>query len=68
VPAIEREIRNRSGLHARPAALFVEAARRFSAEVTVANETRDPTRVASQLPHYDVPAAGSAASEPAAAR
>jgi phosphotransferase system HPr (HPr) family protein len=47
VPAIELEVRNPSGLHARPAALFVEAARRFSAEVTIANETRDPSKVAS---------------------
>lgn len=47
MPAIALEVRNPSGLHARPAALFVETARRFSADVKVANETRDPSKVAS---------------------
>jgi phosphocarrier protein FPr len=34
-------------LHARPAALFVETARRFSADVRIANLTRDPEQTAS---------------------
>lgn len=38
------EVRNPSGLHARPAAAFVQAAARFSAEVKVANLSRDPDR------------------------
>ena len=47
VPRIELEVRNPSGLHARPAALFVEIARRFSADVQVANLTRNPEQPAS---------------------
>jgi phosphotransferase system HPr (HPr) family protein len=47
VPSTELEIRNPSGLHARPAALFVEAARRFAADVQVANLTRKPEKMAS---------------------
>jgi phosphotransferase system HPr (HPr) family protein len=47
VADIALEIRNPSGLHARPAALFVETARRFSADVQVANLTRNPDKQAS---------------------
>ena len=47
MPRIELEVRNPSGLHARPAALFVETARRFSADVQVANLTRNPEQPAS---------------------
>jgi phosphotransferase system HPr (HPr) family protein len=47
VADIALQIRNPSGLHARPAALFVETARRFAADVSLANETRDPSKVAS---------------------
>jgi phosphotransferase system HPr (HPr) family protein len=47
VPGTEIELRNPSGLHARPAALFVETARRFSADVRVANLNRNPKRIAS---------------------
>jgi phosphocarrier protein len=35
------EIRNASGLHARPAATFVKAATGFKADIKVANLTRD---------------------------
>ena len=37
--AIEVDVRNPSGLHARPAAVFVKAAAGFRAEVRVANVT-----------------------------
>lgn len=37
-------VQNPSGLHARPAAVFVQTASRFSADVRVANLTRDPDR------------------------
>jgi phosphotransferase system HPr (HPr) family protein len=37
----EVEVRNPSGLHARPAAAFVRAAGGFSADVRVTNLTRD---------------------------
>jgi phosphotransferase system HPr (HPr) family protein len=47
VPATEIEVRNPSGLHARPAALFVETARQVSADVRVANLSRNPQQVAS---------------------
>jgi phosphocarrier protein HPr len=40
------EIRNASGLHARPAATFVKAAARFSAEISVTNLTRNADRSA----------------------
>ena len=43
----EIEVRNPSGLHARPAATFVRAAGGFGAEVTVTNLTRDAERSAS---------------------
>jgi phosphotransferase system HPr (HPr) family protein len=42
VPGITLEVRNPSGLHARPAALFVQAAARFEADVTLANLDRAP--------------------------
>ncbi len=38
--AVEIVMRNPSGLHARPAALFTEAAAAFAAKVTVENLTR----------------------------
>lgn len=41
------EVRNPSGLHARPAATFVRAAGRFAADVMVINLTRDAARSAS---------------------
>jgi phosphotransferase system HPr (HPr) family protein len=40
------EIRNPSGLHARPAATFVKAAAQFSADIRVVNLTRDPEKSA----------------------
>lgn len=43
----EIDLRNPSGLHARPAATFVRAAAGFSADVLVTNLTRDPARSAS---------------------
>ena len=42
----EVEVRNPSGLHARPAATFVRAAGGFGAEITVTNLTRDAERSA----------------------
>ena len=39
--AVEIEIRNPSGLHARPAAVFVKAAAAFRSTVTVENLTRE---------------------------
>jgi phosphotransferase system HPr (HPr) family protein len=39
--AVEIEIRNPSGLHARPAATFVKAAAAFRSTVTVENLTRE---------------------------
>lgn len=44
---VEVEVRNASGLHARPAATFVRAAGGFTADVTVTNVTRDAARSAS---------------------
>lgn len=41
------EVRNPSGLHARPAALFVKAATAFRAEVRLTNLSRDAGRSAS---------------------
>jgi phosphotransferase system HPr (HPr) family protein len=38
--SVEIVMRNPSGLHARPAALFTEAAGRFAAKVTIENLTR----------------------------
>lgn len=43
----EIELRNPSGLHARPAATFVRAAGGFASDVRVTNLTRDPARSAS---------------------
>jgi phosphotransferase system HPr (HPr) family protein len=43
----EVEVRNPSGLHARPAAAFVRAAGGLGVEVRVTNLTRDPARSAS---------------------
>lgn len=43
----EVEVRNPSGLHARPAATFVRASAAFASEVTVTNLTRDTQRSAS---------------------
>jgi phosphotransferase system HPr (HPr) family protein len=43
----EVEVRNPSGLHARPAAMFVKAAGAFAADVRVANVSRDPAKEAS---------------------
>ena len=42
----ELDVRNPSGLHARPAATFVRAAGGFSASVQVTNLTRDAARSA----------------------
>jgi phosphotransferase system HPr (HPr) family protein len=39
------EIRNPSGLHARPAATFVKTAAQFGANVQVANLSRDPEKL-----------------------
>jgi phosphotransferase system HPr (HPr) family protein len=41
------EVRNPSGLHARPAASFVKAAGAFAADVRVTNLTRDEAKSAS---------------------
>lgn len=43
----EVDVRNPSGLHARPAATFVKAAGAFGADVRVTNLTRDPEKSAS---------------------
>ena len=43
----EVEVRNPSGLHARPAATFVRTAGGFAADVRVTNLTRDPDKSAS---------------------
>jgi phosphotransferase system HPr (HPr) family protein len=43
----EVELRNPSGLHARPAATFVRAAGAFASDVRVTNLTRDPATSAS---------------------
>jgi phosphotransferase system HPr (HPr) family protein len=40
----EIEVRNPSGLHARPAAVFVKAAGGFSADIRVVNLTRNPDK------------------------
>lgn len=37
----ELTIRNRNGLHARPASLFVSCARRFASEITVSRSDTD---------------------------
>lgn len=43
----EIELRNPSGLHARPAATFVRSAAAFASDVRVTNLTRDPAKSAS---------------------
>ncbi|MGI8872558.1 MAG: HPr family phosphocarrier protein [Candidatus Limnocylindria bacterium] len=43
-PEIELEIRNPSGLHARPAAAFVKAAAAFGSDIRLVNLSRDPAR------------------------
>jgi phosphotransferase system HPr (HPr) family protein len=43
----EVEVRNPSGLHARPAATFVKAAGGFASDVRVSNLSRDPEKDAS---------------------
>lgn len=43
----EVEVRNPSGLHARPAATFVRASAAFASDVMVTNMTRDASRAAS---------------------
>ena len=40
------EVRNPSGLHARPAATFVKAAGGFAADIRVVNVTRNPEKSA----------------------
>jgi len=47
VAEAEVEVRNPSGLHARPAATFVRSASSFASDVTVTNLTRDGSRSAS---------------------
>jgi phosphotransferase system HPr (HPr) family protein len=44
VPDVTLSIRNPSGLHARPAALFVKTAAAFTSEMSIANLSRDPSR------------------------
>ena len=46
VADVEVEVRNPSGLHARPAAAFVRAAAGFAADVAITNLTRDAARSA----------------------
>ncbi|HEX2767258.1 MAG TPA: HPr family phosphocarrier protein [Candidatus Limnocylindria bacterium] len=46
MPEVTLEVRNPSGLHARPAALFVKTASGFDATVSVTNLTRDPDKSA----------------------
>lgn len=43
----EIEVRNPSGLHARPAAAFVRASSAFGADIMLTNLTRDASRAAS---------------------
>jgi phosphotransferase system HPr (HPr) family protein len=47
VADVTLEVRNPSGLHARPAALFVKAAAAFRSEVRLTNLSRDAERSAS---------------------
>jgi phosphotransferase system HPr (HPr) family protein len=47
VTEVTIEVRNPSGLHARPAALFVKTAGRLPVAVEVTNLSRDPSRSAS---------------------
>jgi phosphotransferase system HPr (HPr) family protein len=43
MPDATLEVRNPSGLHARPAALFVKTANGFGCDIRIANVTRDPS-------------------------
>ena len=43
--SIELLVRNASGLHARPATLFVEAAARYASRITIENLDRGPRAV-----------------------
>ena len=49
-PSARLTVRNRFGLHARPAALFVRTAARFDADVTVANVTASARRISVRGP------------------
>ena len=44
---VQLEVRNASGLHARPAAQFVRAASEFESQIHITNLTRDAERSAS---------------------
>jgi phosphotransferase system HPr (HPr) family protein len=44
MPDVTLRVRNPSGLHARPAALFVKTAAGFAADVRVTNLTRNPEK------------------------
>jgi phosphotransferase system HPr (HPr) family protein len=44
MPDATLEVRNPSGLHARPAALFVKTANGFASQIRIVNVTRDATR------------------------
>ena len=44
MPDLVLEVRNPSGLHARPAAAFVKAAGGFAADLRLANLSRNPER------------------------
>ncbi len=44
MPETTLEVRNPSGLHARPAAQFVKAAGRYAADLWLTNVTRNPER------------------------
>jgi phosphotransferase system HPr (HPr) family protein len=46
MPEISIPVRNRSGLHARPASEFVRAAAGFGSRIEVVNLTRNPARAA----------------------
>jgi phosphotransferase system HPr (HPr) family protein len=46
MPEVTLPLRNPSGLHARPAALFVKTAAGFDADVRVTNLTRNPAKSA----------------------
>ncbi len=46
MPDVTLEVRNPSGLHARPAALFVKTAAGFASDVRVTNLSRDPQKAA----------------------
>jgi phosphotransferase system HPr (HPr) family protein len=52
------EIRNPSGLHARPAATFVKAAAAFASDVRLANLDRNPDKIVSAKSVLGVMGAG----------